>query len=140
MFEFFVDAVRMIDGDEAHLFGERKVEIDDAALRPIARPVIDITIRADIPPGMRTVYFLEFLIHIGAGMRMATGESLPQRRGKRDKLFASHLRRRFGESCFFASCFGESQTVLNAGKSSTLPSILKLSLPPKFAESVLMLI
>src|SRR5689334_10962415 len=64
LFEFFVDAVRVRGGDEAHLLCERKVEIDDTTVWAITRPVIDITIRANIPPGMRTIYFLKSLIHI----------------------------------------------------------------------------
>src|SRR5688572_26825129 len=63
LFEFFADLRRMIGGDEAHLFCEREVEIDDTALRTVARPVIDVTIRANTPPGMCSVYFLELLIH-----------------------------------------------------------------------------
>src|SRR5690349_18627290 len=63
LFEIFIDAVRMIGGNETHFLREREVEIDDTALRTVARPVIDITIRANIPPGMRTVYFLKLLIH-----------------------------------------------------------------------------
>src|ERR1051325_7247863 len=63
LFEFFIDAVRMIDGNEAHLQREWKIEIDDTSLRAIARPVIDITIRANIAPGMCTIQLLKFLIH-----------------------------------------------------------------------------
>src|SRR5215467_1046421 len=77
LFEFFVDACWMIDGDEAHFFREWEIKIDDTTMRAVTSPIIDITIRANTPPGMRTIQFLELLIHNGRRMRMATAESLP---------------------------------------------------------------
>ena len=54
----------MIGGDESHLFREREVEKEDTTMRAITRLIIDVAIRAHAPPGMSTVYFLKFLIHI----------------------------------------------------------------------------
>ena len=63
MFEFFIDARWMIGRDESHLFREREVEKEDTTMRAITRLIVDIAIRAHVPPGMSTIYFLELLIH-----------------------------------------------------------------------------
>src|SRR5687768_17093043 len=63
LFEIFIDACRMVRGDQTHLFGERKVEIEDTTMRAVASLIVDITIRANVPPRMSAVYFLELLIH-----------------------------------------------------------------------------
>src|SRR5688572_23626757 len=65
LFEVFVDAVRMVLGNEAHLFREWEVEKENTALRTVTRPIINITIGTHVPPRMRAVQLLELLIHSG---------------------------------------------------------------------------
>src|SRR5215208_1432988 len=65
LFEISVDARRMVRRDDAHLFRERKVEIEDTTVRTITSLIVNITIGANVPPGMRTVYLTELLIHNG---------------------------------------------------------------------------
>src|SRR5688572_1115559 len=55
LFEIFIDAVRVVLRDEAHLFCEWEVEKENTALRTVTRPVVDITIGTNIPPRMRAV-------------------------------------------------------------------------------------
>ena len=64
-FEIFIDVGGVVRRDQAHLFGERKVEIEDTTVRAIASLVVDITVRANVSPGMCTVYLIELLIHSG---------------------------------------------------------------------------
>jgi hypothetical protein len=52
----------MIWGNEAHLFGERKVEKEDTTLRAITSLIVDVPVRANVAPGMCAVYLLELLI------------------------------------------------------------------------------
>ena len=52
----------MILGDEAHLFGERKVEIEDTTVRAITSLIVDVAIRAHASPGMPAIYLLELLV------------------------------------------------------------------------------
>ena len=63
MFEILADARRMIGGDQSHLFGEWKIEKEDTTVRAIASLIINVAIRANVSPGMPTVYLLELLIH-----------------------------------------------------------------------------
>ena len=65
MFEILVDAGWVVCRDEAHLFCERKIEIEDTTMRTVTSVIVNITIRADVPPWMPAVYFTELLIHIG---------------------------------------------------------------------------
>jgi hypothetical protein len=52
----------MIEWDEAHLFGEREVEIDDTSVRAITSLIVYVPVRANVAPGMCTVYLLKLLI------------------------------------------------------------------------------
>ena len=52
----------MVERDEAHLFGEREVEIDDTSVRAITSLIVDVPVRANVAPGMSAVYLLELLI------------------------------------------------------------------------------
>jgi hypothetical protein len=52
----------MIWGNEAHLFGERKVEKEDTTLRAITSLIVDVPVRANVAPGMSAVYLPELLI------------------------------------------------------------------------------
>ena len=63
LFELFGNARRMVWRDKAHLFRERKVEIEDTPVRSITRLIVNVTIRANASPRMRTVYVLELFIH-----------------------------------------------------------------------------
>ena len=63
LFEFFIDARRMLGWDEAHLFGEWEVEKEDTTVRAITCLIIDVAIRAHASPGMSAVYLLKPLIH-----------------------------------------------------------------------------
>lgn len=65
MFEIFANTRRMIERDEAHLFGERKVEIEDTSVRAITSLIVDVPVRANVAPGMCAVYLLKFLIQGG---------------------------------------------------------------------------
>ena len=62
VFEVFREAHRMIERDEAHLFGEREVEIEDTPVRAITSLIVDVPVRANVAPGMCAVYLLELLI------------------------------------------------------------------------------
>ena len=62
MFEIFSDTGTMIERDEAHLFGERKVEKEDTSVRAITSLIVDVPVRANVAPGMSTVYLLKLLI------------------------------------------------------------------------------
>src|SRR5215208_2750840 len=62
MFEIFVDARRMVLRDEAHLFGECEVEIEDTTIRAITSLIVDVPVRANVAPGMAAVYLLKLLI------------------------------------------------------------------------------
>ena len=53
----------MIGWDQSHLFGEWKIEKEDTTVRAIASLIINVAIRANVPPGMPTVYLVELLIH-----------------------------------------------------------------------------
>ena len=53
----------MIGGDQSHLFGEWKIEKEDTTVRAKASLIINVAIRANVPPGMPPVYLLELLIH-----------------------------------------------------------------------------
>jgi hypothetical protein len=44
-------------------FASGKVEKEDTTLRAVTSPIINVTIRANVPPGMPAVYLLELLIH-----------------------------------------------------------------------------
>src|SRR5215813_4996893 len=76
----------MIGGDQPHLFGKWKIEKEDTTVRAIASLIIDVAIRANVPPGMRPVYLAELLIH-----RPQTGTKkrsiLATKRHKRHKIF-----------------------------------------------------
>ena len=48
--------------DEAHLFGEREVEIDDTSVWAITSLIVDVPVRANVAPRMATVYLLKLLI------------------------------------------------------------------------------
>jgi hypothetical protein len=52
----------VVDRDEAHLFGEREVEIDDTTVRAITSLIVDVPLRANVAPRMSTVYLLELFI------------------------------------------------------------------------------
>ena len=52
----------MVERDETHLFGEREVEIDDTSVRAITSLIVDVPVRANVAPGMSTVYLLKLLI------------------------------------------------------------------------------
>ena len=52
----------MIMRDEAHLFGEREVEIDDTSVWAITSLIVDVPVRANVAPRMATVYLLKLLI------------------------------------------------------------------------------
>ena len=86
MFEFLVNAGGMIRGDEAHLFREWEIEIDDTTLRAVAGPIIHKTIRANVPPGMRTIYFLKLLIHIGRYENGNCGNSATKRQKRAENI------------------------------------------------------
>ena len=62
LFEIFSDARVMVRGNEAHLFGERKVKIEDTSVRAITSLIVDVPVRANVAPGMCAVYLLELLI------------------------------------------------------------------------------
>ena len=62
LLEIFRDARGVIEWDEAHLFGEREVEIDDTSVRAITSLIVDVPVRANVAPRMFTVYLLELLI------------------------------------------------------------------------------
>jgi hypothetical protein len=64
LFEFFIDARRMVGWDEAHLLREWEVEKEDTTMRAITRLIVDVPIKAHAPPGMSAVYLLKLLIHI----------------------------------------------------------------------------
>src|SRR5689334_1201204 len=53
----------MIGRDQAHLFGECKVEIEDTSVWAIASLIVNITIGTNVSPGMAAVYLLKLLIH-----------------------------------------------------------------------------
>src|SRR6188474_3811211 len=72
LFEIFGEARRMVDRDEAHLFGERKVEIEDTSMRAITSLIVDVPVRANVAPGMSAVYLLELLIQ-GGGILATKG-------------------------------------------------------------------
>jgi len=52
----------VVERDEAHLFGEREVEIDDTTVRAITSLIVDVPVRANVAPGMSAVYLLKLLI------------------------------------------------------------------------------
>ena len=52
----------MVRRNEAHLFGEREVEIEDTTVRAITSLIVDVPVRANVAPGMCAVYLLELLI------------------------------------------------------------------------------
>src|ERR1041385_5065452 len=62
LFEIFRNARGVVERDEAHLFGEREVEIDDTTVRAITSLIVDVSVRANVAPGMSTVYLLKLLI------------------------------------------------------------------------------
>jgi hypothetical protein len=62
LFEIFGEARRMVERDEAHLFGEREVEIEDTSMRAITSLIVDVPVRANVAPGMSAVYLPELLI------------------------------------------------------------------------------
>ena len=62
LFEIFRDARSVVARDEAHLFGEREVEIDDTSVRAITSLIVDVPVRANVAPGMCAVYLLKLLI------------------------------------------------------------------------------
>src|SRR6185503_5625974 len=62
LFEIFGEARRMVERDEAHLFGEREVEIEDTSMRAITSLIVDVPVRANVAPGMFAVYLPELLI------------------------------------------------------------------------------
>src|SRR6185295_2594155 len=62
LFELFIDTRAMVRRNEAHLFGEREVEIEDTPVRAITRLIVDVPVRANVAPGMSAVYLLELLI------------------------------------------------------------------------------
>src|ERR1044072_5412841 len=62
LFEIFSDARVMVRGNEAHLFGECEVEIEDTSVRAITSLIVDVPIRANVAPGMCAVYLPELLI------------------------------------------------------------------------------
>src|SRR6185295_17539492 len=62
LFEIFGEAPRMIERYEAHLFGEREVEIEDTSVRAITSLIVDVPVRANVAPGMSAVYLLKLFI------------------------------------------------------------------------------
>ena len=62
LFEIFSDTRAMVRGNEAHLFSEREVEIEDTTVRAITSLIVDVPVRANVAPGMLAVYLLELLI------------------------------------------------------------------------------
>jgi hypothetical protein len=60
----------MVRGNEAHLFGECEVEIEDTSVRAITSLIVDVPVRANVAPGMSAVYLLELLIQ-GRGILAA---------------------------------------------------------------------
>src|SRR5688500_17601990 len=63
-------------GEETHLPGKRKIQIEKPAPRSVARLIVDKTIWANEPPGMSAVYLFELLIHCSASREVATEEKL----------------------------------------------------------------
>src|SRR5262245_20201180 len=62
LFEILSDARAMVRRNEAHLFGECEVEIEDTTVRAITSLIVDVPVRANVAPGMSAVYLLELLI------------------------------------------------------------------------------
>ena len=62
LFEIFGDSRAMVRGDEAHLFSEREVEIEDTSVWAVTSLIVDVPVRANVAPGMSAVYLLELLI------------------------------------------------------------------------------
>ena len=62
MLEFFIDGCRMVRWNEAHLFREREIEIEDTTVRAITSLIVDVPVRANVAPGMSAVYLLKLLI------------------------------------------------------------------------------
>ena len=62
LFEIFSDTRAMVRRNEAHLFGEREVEIEDTTVRAITSLIVDVPVRANVAPGMCAVYLLKLLI------------------------------------------------------------------------------
>ena len=116
----------MIGRDESHLFREWEIEKEDTTMRAITRLIVDVAISAHAPPGMSAVYLFKLLIHNRQYENGNCGEFATNER-ESDRFY---LVRRRGDFCFSGSRFGESHTVVNAGKSRTLPSIAKPSLAP----------
>src|SRR5689334_353506 len=56
LFEILANACRVIGGDQSHLFGEWEIEKEDTTVRAIASLIINVAIRANVPPGMPPVY------------------------------------------------------------------------------------
>src|ERR1043165_2928816 len=125
----------MIWGDQSHLFGERKIEKEDTTVRAITSLIINVAIRANVSPGMRTVYLAELLIH-----RPQTGTKkrsiLATKRHKRHKINCSVINEWdklnyfvlvlnfffvvFVPFCgwlFFVAFCGENQRVVRGGRS-----------------------
>ena len=80
----------MVRGNEAHLFGEREVEIEDTTVRAITSLIVDVPVRANVAPGMCAVYLLELLIQ-GSGILAAKGSYL-KNISRKDAKIAKTLR------------------------------------------------
>src|SRR5215216_5936020 len=83
----------MVRRDEAHLFGEGDVEIEDTTVRAIARLIVNIAIRTNAPPRMSAVYLLKLLIHIGRYEKWQLDRVCHKEAQKAQKLFAAWLDR-----------------------------------------------
>src|SRR5436190_12853776 len=53
----------MIRRDEFHFSGQRKVEMQDSSIPPIAGPVINVAVGTDVPPRVGTIDLFELLVH-----------------------------------------------------------------------------
>src|SRR6185503_19638163 len=89
----------MVRWNEAHLFGEREVEIEDTSVRAITSLIVDVPVRADVAPGMCAVYLLELLIQ--------GSDILAAKRHKRHKIkFQPGFAVISSSSCWFSFlCF-----------------------------------
>ena len=66
----------MILGDETHFLRKREVEIQHSSTRTISDLIVNISVRADEPPGMRSIYLFKLLIHLAQYREVATAQVL----------------------------------------------------------------
>ena len=117
----------MVRRNEAHLFGEREVEIEDTTVRAITSLIVDVPVRANVAPGMCAVYLLELLIQ--------GTDILAAKRHKRHKInyFLAGEVLVFFFVLFVPFCvlvFFASQMVVNGGRSIASSLIETALLPP----------